>query len=97
MERRDGIPHLEPRAWEGGAFLPPLPDLPAAGSGGPSPADLDSLIGLVDQLAEIEPRELVAAAQTAQAPGAKAAPPPAAAPSPEPPAGAPPWKWQPKT
>ena len=97
MERRDGIPHLEPRAWEGGGFLPPLPDLPAAGSSGPSPADLDSLIGLVDQLAEIEPRELVAAAQTAQAPGAKAAPPPAAAPSPEPPAGAPPWKWQPKT
>lgn len=98
MERPEGIPLLEQRPCEGAGALPPLAaTVPAGNDEGPSPADLDSLIGLVDQLAEIEPRELVAAAPASRAPQSRAAdsPRPApAAPVPGAPPGTPPWKWQ---
>jgi hypothetical protein len=101
LTQREGVPVLEQRPGERGATLPPLSDTaPAAGGEGPSPADLDSLIGVVDQLAEIEPRALVAAAPAskASAAGAAASPRPApATPAPEAPSGAPPWKYQAKT
>jgi hypothetical protein len=93
---RDGVPIVERRAWEGAGPLPPLPALSSPRNGGQAaPADLDGLIGLVDQLAEIEPEQLVAAApggagksggSTSRAGQAQAAAPD----------GTPSWKWQPK-
>jgi hypothetical protein len=101
MERSEGAPVLEQRPGENGLSLPPLPDLRPAGSGNrPSPEDLDSLIGLVDQLAEMDPGALVAAAPGGKPPPARPAAPPeevSAAPTSEAPPGIPPWKWQPKT
>jgi hypothetical protein len=92
----EGTPTLEQRPCEGAGVLPPLADLPAAS--GAAPGDLDALIGLVDQLAELEPEELVGAAQApVRGPRTKATT-PAPTPVDEPaaaPAGTPPWKWQP--
>jgi hypothetical protein len=71
----------------------------AKGSGAAAQAggDLDSLIGLVDQLSELEPEEIVP--QAAEGGAAKGAPAPAGARS-APAAGGkapdPAWKWQPK-
>lgn len=96
MSAVDGAPALEQRPCEGGGALPPLPERVAPA--GAEPADLDSLIGLVDQLAELEPQELVGAA-AAPVRAARAKGPEIAAPAaPEesgPPPGTPPWKWQP--
>ncbi len=96
LELRDGVPLVECRPWEGAGPLPPLPDLAPSRMGGQaSPADLDGLIGLVDQLAEMEPDQRVAAAPAGAAKAGGSAPragQAGAAPS----NGAPSWKWQPK-
>lgn len=93
LELRDGAPVLEQHAWAMEGL-----SLSANEGSGATPEDLDSLIGLVDQLAGIEPEELVAAAPAPRAPAAAAtpnqaprgaAPPPAADAS-----GTPSWKWQ---
>ena len=95
MSTIDGAPTSEQRPCDGAEALPPLPDRAAAG--GPVPGDLDSLIGLVDQLAELEPGALVGAGAPTRSTREKAPEiPPAAAPeAPAPPPGTPPWKWQP--
>jgi hypothetical protein len=101
MSWQDGLCVLEQRPCEGATSLPSLLEsAPVADSHGPSPEDLDSLIGLVDQLAEIQPEELVAAAPAAKTPAAAAAPPPQSAPATPaaaPSSGVPTWKWQPKS
>jgi putative AbiEii toxin of type IV toxin-antitoxin system len=101
MSLQEGVVVLEQRPCEGSAALPSLWDsAPGADGEGPSSEDLDSLIGLVDQLAEIRPEALVAAAPASHPPlAAKAspAPPAPATPTAAPPPGVPPWKWQPKT
>jgi hypothetical protein len=98
MSIQEGAPTVEQRSWEGADVLPPLPDRapPAAGTRA-DPEDLDALIGLVDQLSEMEPSELVPAGTGAarpQSPPTRPANPPAATQAPPP--GTPPWKWQPK-
>jgi predicted ATPase len=97
MELREGTPVLEQRALEGAGVLPPLPELSRDGA---APEDLDALIGLVDQLAELAPEALVAAAPAAKPSGGRPAetPPPAPSqPAPQAPDGTPPWKYQNKT
>jgi hypothetical protein len=62
MTAVDGAAVVEQRPLDGAGFSGL--DLPLSGSAGvgASPGDLDQLIGLVDQLAEMEPNQLVAAA-----------------------------------
>jgi hypothetical protein len=62
-------------------------------TGGPAPGDLDQLIGLVDQLSEIEPEALVAAAPAGKAGAGRKAEASAAADAAP---GGPAWKYQSK-
>jgi predicted ATPase len=99
LELQDGAPAVVQRPLEGAIALPPLERLSVGGSTDrPAAGDLDQLIGLVDQLAEMEPEQLVAAAPAPKATQTKAAA--ARTPEAEQPAaaanGAPPWKWQEK-
>jgi AAA domain, putative AbiEii toxin, Type IV TA system len=99
MEYQDGAHTIVQRAWEGAGSLPPMDDLSLDGPvGGPAPGDLDQLIGLVDQLAEIEPDALVTAApaSASRSTGQKAAAPrPSGEDKPDAaPPGTPSWKWQ---
>jgi hypothetical protein len=92
----EGTLALEQRPCEGGVLLPPLDDRPGGSVTGPG--DLDTLIGLVDQLAELEPNQLVGAASApARAPRGKGAESATAGPDEAagPPPGTPSWKWQP--
>jgi hypothetical protein len=110
-------PSLARKAWEGAPAVPaarpatapaaaarPPAARPPAAPAGASDGDLDGLIGLVDQLSELDPEEIVAPASAtpAAAGGGKAAAPRPAEARPSTPAqgaggraGEPPWKWQP--
>lgn len=72
MHAVDGVPAVEQRSLEG-AGIPGMDDLPPDGpASGAGPGDLDQLIGLVDQLAEMEPHQLVGAAPAVRVPAKRA-------------------------
>jgi hypothetical protein len=100
MHLVDGAPAVEQRSLDG-AGIPALDDLPLNGaSNGAASGDLDQLIGLVDQLAGMEPEQLVGAAPGARSAGSgghggRSAPKPEPAASA--PDGEPAWKYQNKS
>jgi hypothetical protein len=96
----DSAPSVEQRSLDGGG-MPLLDDLKLGGSPGAAGAgDLDQLIGLVDQLAEMEPGQLVGAAPRGR-PGGNGAqggrPSQETQPAGAAPAGGPAWKYQDKS